>query len=169
MTVKEALEHNWQIGEKLWEVYYKFNKDITTHNGTFMTEQPVGIIEVEVVKIERTDPKYKWDWENISIDLKGDWGFKSIYDNPYSNTIISAMVTKTSNTCRYEKQKFCSDKFFNKEDAEKRFTKVVEQWNKKVKDFQKEQKIKLKEAKKQYEKLLNEGLINIENNIVKCK
>ena len=124
-----------------------------------MTEQPVGIIEVEVVKIERSDPKYKFDWENISIDLKGDWGFKSIHDNPYSNTIISAMVTKTSNTCRYEKQKFCFDKFFNKEDAEKRFTKVVEQWNKKVKEFQKEQKIKLKEAKKQYEKLLNEGLI----------
>lgn len=168
MTVKEALNHDWQIGEKLWEVYYKFNNDITTHNGTFMTEQPVGIIEVEVTKIEKSDPKYKSDWENISISLKGDWGY-SILGNPYSNTIISAMVDKTYNTCRYEKQKYCSDKFFNKEDAEKRFTKVVEQWNKKVKNFQNTQKIKLKEAKKQYEKLLNKGLINIENNIIKCE
>ena len=30
MTVKEALAHDWQVGEKLWEVYYKYNKDITT-------------------------------------------------------------------------------------------------------------------------------------------
>lgn len=169
MTVKEVLAHDWQIGEKICEVYYKYNKEITTCNGTFMTCQPVGIVEVEVTKIERSDPKFKIDWENINITLKGDWGFNNIYDNPYSNTFITAMVTKNCNTCSYTKQKFCSDKFFNKEDAEKRFIKVVEQWNKKVKTFQESQRIKLDKAKKQYEKLLNKGLINIENNIIKCK
>ena len=166
MTVKEALAHDWQVGEKLWEVYYKYNKEITTGKGTFMTCQPVGIIEVEVTKIEKSDPKYKFDWENINITLKGDWGFNNIHDNPYSNTIISAMITKNYNTCSYSKQKFCSDKFFNKEDAEKRFKKVVEQWNKKVKSFQESQKTKLEEAQKQYEALLNKGLIDIEKNTI---
>ena len=76
------------------------------------------------------------------------------------------MITKNYNTCSYSKQKFCSDKFFNKEDAEKRFRKVVEQWNKKVKSFQESQKTKLEEAKKQYEALLNKGLIDIEKNTI---
>ena len=166
MTVKEALAHDWQVGEKLWEVYYKFNKEITTGKGTFMTNQPVGIIEVTVTKIERNNPEYRDDWESVNLTLKGDWGFESPYDNPYSNTIISAMITKNYDTCSYSKQKFCSDKFFNKEDAEKRFKKVVEQWNKKVKSFQESQKTKLEEAQKQYEALLNKGLIDIEKNTI---
>lgn len=170
MTVKEALSHDWQIGEKIWEVYYKFNKDITTHNGSFMTEQPVGIVEVEVTNIERSNPEHKDDWENINITLKGDFGC-NWRDTPYKNTIITAMVTHNrsydgTKYDRYDHQQFCSDKFFNKKDAEKRFKKVVEQWNKKVETFQKSQKIKLDEAKKKYEELLKIGLINIENNTI---
>lgn len=165
MTVKEALSHDWQIGEKIWEVYYKYNKDITTGKGMFMTCQPVGIIEVEVVNIERSNPEYKIDWENVTITLKGDWKFNN-YDNPYSNTIITAMVTHNSYGDRYDHQQFCTDKFFNKKDAEKRFKKAVEQWNKKVKTFQESQKNKIDEAKKKYEKLLKNGLINIEDNTI---
>ena len=171
MTVREVLSHDWQVGEKLWEVYYKYNKEITTGKGTFMTSQPVGIIEVTVTEIERNNPEYRDDWESICLTLKGDWGFESPYDNPYSNTIITAMVTYDRiyghKGDRYDHQKFCSDKFFNKEDAEKRFKKAVEQWNKKVKAFQDSQKAKLEKAKKQYEALLNKGLINIENNTIK--
>lgn len=170
MTVKEALSHNWQIGEKIWEVYYKYNEDITTGKGQFMTHQPVGIIEVEVTEIERSDPEYKDDWENIRITLKGDWGINN-YDNDYSNTIITATVTHNrsydgTKYDRYNHQKFCSDKFFNKNDAEKRFKKTVEQWNKKVKTFHQSQKNKINEAKKKYEELLKNGLINIDNNII---
>jgi hypothetical protein len=169
MTVREVLAHDWQVGEKLWEVYYKYNKEITTGKGIFMTSQPVGIIEVTVTKVERNNPEYSDDFESIRLTLNGDWGFKSTYDNPYSNTIITAMVTHGiygSKGDRYDHQKFCSDKFFNKEDAEKRFKKVVEQWNKKVKNFQESQKIKLEAAKKQYEALLNKGLIDVENNTI---
>ena len=169
MTVKEALSHDWQIGEKLYEVYYKFNEDITTCNGMFMTEQPVGIIEVEVTNIERSNPRHKDDWENINIALKGDFGSGNI---PHKNTTLTAMVTHNRNYegtkyDYYDHQKFCTDKFFNKKDAEKRFKKAVEQWNKKVKTFQESQKNKIDEAKKKYEKLLKNGLINIEDNLIK--
>ena len=171
MTVKEALSHNWQIGEKLYEVYYKYNRDITTGNGTFMTCQPVGIIEVEVTNIERSNPEYKDDWENIRITLNGDFGC-NWRDTPHKNTIITAMVTHNRNYegiiyDNYDHQQFCTDKFFNKKDAEKRFKKAVEQWNKKVKEFQKSQKNKINEAKKKYEELLKKGLINIEDNLIK--
>jgi hypothetical protein len=166
MTVKEVLAHDWQVGEKLWEVYYKYNKEITTGKGAFMTNQPVGIIEVTVTKIERNNPEYRNDWEYIKLTLKGDWGFKSPYDNPCLNTDITAMVSHGCGGDRYDHQKYCSDKFFNKEDAEKRFVDVVEQWNKKVKKFQESQKNKLKKAKKQYEALLNKGLIDVENNTI---
>lgn len=170
MTVKEALSHDWQIGEKLYEVYYKFNEEITKCNGMFMTEQPIGIIEVEVTNIERSNPEYKDDWENISITLNGDFG--SDYRNtPHKNSILTAMVTHNrsydgTKYDRYDHQQFCTDKFFNKKDAEKRFKKAVEQWNKKVEAFQKSQKNKLDEAKKKYEKLLKNGLINIEDNTI---
>ena len=170
MTVKEVLAHDWRVGEKLWEVYYKYNKEITTGKGTFMASQPVGIIEVTVTKIERNNPEYRDDYEIVNLTLNGDWGFESPYDNPYSNTIITDMVTYDRiyghKGDKYDHQKFCSDKFFNKEDAEKRFKKVVEQWNKKVKAFQESQKTKLEEAQKQYEALLNKGLIDIKKNTI---
>ena len=170
MTVKEALSHDWQIGEKIWEVYYKYNKDITTCNGMFMTEQPAGIIEVEVTNIERSNPRHKDDWENINITLKGDFGC-DWRDVPHKNTIITAMVTHNNYDGtiydRYDHLKFCTDKFFNKKDAEKRLKKAVEQWNKKVKTFQESQKNKIDEAKKKYEELLKNGLINIEDNLIK--
>ena len=161
MTVREVLSHDWQVGEKLWEVYYKYNKEITTGQGTFMTSQPVGIIEVTVNKVELNEYS---DFKSIRLNLIGDWKLGD--DNVYSNTVLCGMITYQSSGNFYSNQKFCADKFFNKEDAEKRFKKAVEQWNKKVKTFQESQKNKLKEAKKQYEALLNKGLIDIEKNTI---
>lgn len=161
MKVQEALDHKWTKGEKLWEVYYKLNHDITTHNGSFCTHEPVGIIEVTVKKVELHE---YFSFKSINLDLTGDWKLGD--DNAYPNTVLCGMINYQSTGNFYSNQRFCTDKFFNKEDAEKRFKKVVEQWNKKVKAFQESQKTKLEEAKKQYEVLLNKGLIDIEKNTI---
>lgn len=68
MTAKEALEHNWCVGEKIWIVYHKYNSEINDH---WRVYQPIGIMEVSVSSIDRTT-EYKDVWESIEIDFTGN-------------------------------------------------------------------------------------------------
>ena len=109
MKVQEALDHDWQVGEKLWEVYYKYNSDITTRGGIFRTRQPVGVIEITVTKAERRKAETGW-FESINIELNADWGLDED-DNCYINTCIGGMITyRSSGGSYYSNKEFCQDK-----------------------------------------------------------
>ena len=146
MKVQEALEHNWEKGEKLWAVYHKHNKEITTKSGMFMTEEPVGIIEVTVEKVERKKREGVYAYESLTLDLTADWGL-DLDDVCYKDTVLYAFVEYKNCEKIYCKSNFCIDKFFEKKDAEKRFKTAVENWNKQVQRFQAKQKKKLKKSK----------------------
>ena len=168
MKVQEALDHDWQVGEKLWEVYYKYNSEITTRGGIFRTRQPVGVIEITVTKAERRKAETGW-FESINIELNADWGLDED-DNCYINTCIGGMITyRSSGGSYYSNKEFCQDKFFTKKEAEKRYKAAVKTWNKKVERFQAEQKEKLAKAKQKYKKLLSEGIIDTNQHIIKSK
>lgn len=164
MTVKQALAHDWKEGEKLWEVYYKYNSDITENGGLFRTEQPVGVIEVTVSDVEHyiaSDGSFK----KVSVSLHADWGMDE--DVCYVNSCLHAMVDYMSWGEQYSHQEFCVDKFFNKKDAEKRLKVAINSWNKKVKRFQDNQKAKIEKAKREYEKLCASGVIDTNEHMIK--
>ena len=164
MTVKEALSHDWKEGEKLWEVYYKYNREITEKNWMFMTKQPVGVIEVTVKNVERK--KAEGVYESVGVSLTADWGMDE-EDVCYGNSCLHAIVNYLSWGEQYSHQEFCVDKFFNKKDAEKRLKVAVNSWNKKVKRFQDNQKAKIKKAKREYEKLCASGVIDANEHMIK--
>ena len=147
MTVKEALQHDWAIGEKIWIVIHEYNSKITTRNGLFRSEKPIGIIEAKVSKIDRHN-EYKERYEYIAVDFKGKHMAKEI---PYSDLKLSAMVTHDSYGEVYDHAEFCRNKFFSKDAAEKRFESEVSSWNKKVEKFKKDQAKKLKKNQKAIE------------------
>lgn len=131
MKPQEVLEHEWKEGEKFWEVYYKYNNDIKSNSWWKPTIQPVGVIEVTVKKVEWSEAKNGW-FKSVHIDLDADWG---IPDPPFINTVLTAMITYGSVKTFYSNKEFCVDKFFDKEDAEKRYKDAVRNWNKKLKRF----------------------------------
>lgn len=147
MTVKEALQHDWAIGEKIWIVIHEYNSKITTRNGLFRSEKPIGIIEAKVSKIDRHN-EYKESYEYIAVDFKGKHMAKEI---PYIDLKLAAMVTHESYGEVYDHAEFCTNKFFSKDAAEKRFKSEVSSWNKKVEKFKKDQAEKLKKNQKAIE------------------
>lgn len=167
MTVQEALDHDWQVGEKLWEVYYTYPRNLAMQFKGFNEYFPVGVIEVTVKEVKRSETEYKKSFESVGVVLEADWGMRED-DIPYHNTQLAAMITHSSiQPDFYTHLEFCEDKFFNKEDAEKRYREVAEYWNKKLKQFHKKQLKKLENARKEYEKLLAEGVINVEEYLIK--
>ena len=159
MTTKEVFEHDWKEGEKVWLVYYKYNRDITEKNGMFMTKQPAGVIEATVKKIEWSGREYL-PFKNITIELDADWKNEPVY----SDTFISVSIYY-DRPQKYSDSKWCVDKFFNKKDAEKRYKVAVKNWNKKVIKFQDNQRAKIEKAKQEYEKLKAAGTIDISKHI----
>ncbi len=168
MKVQEALEHNWKKGEKLWAVYHKHNREITTRSGMFMTEEPVGIIEVTVENVERKKREGVYAYESLTLDLIANWGL-DLDDVCYKDTVLYAFVNYENGEKIYCKSNFCIDKFFEKKDAEKRFKTAVKNWNKQVERFQAKQKQKIEKVKGEYENLLSEGIIDINQHIIKSK
>ena len=150
MTPKEVLEHDWKIGEKIWEVCFSYNKSVTTNGGFFCTEKPVGVVEVEVTNIERDD-EWKDDWEYIELALNGEFKVDN-YDNlPYSDTMMCAMVNHDRWGDTYDHKQFCSKKFFTKKEAESQLKKDVKAWNNRVKQYKENQRRIIEDAKKTIE------------------
>lgn len=165
MTPKEVLEHDWKVGEKIWVVCYKLNKEITRCKGTFMTEQPVGIVEAEITGIKEHH-KYPTH-EYISLGYKANWPVskKEILAN--KSTCLCAMINYEPYGNLYDHKQFCIDKFFKKSDAEKRLKVAIKQWNKKVENFKKVQQEKLIQAKKKYEQLMKESNVDYSEQFIK--
>lgn len=126
MTAKEALEHNWYVGEKIWIVYHKYNSEI---NDRWRVCQPIGVMEVTVSYIDRTS-EYKDVWESIEIHFTGNW-INRENDIPYIDYHLASLVDHY-NGDKWTHSEFCTNKFFTKEDAEKRLKKEIIAWNKKV-------------------------------------
>lgn len=150
MTPKEVLEHNWTVGERLWEVCFAYDSTI---GGL----KPLGVVEVEVVKIERDD-RWKSDWEYISLKLKpvgccGNFLPVDLEDLTYEATVICAMVNhdKTYGDS-YSHLRFCTHKSFDRSIAEERFKKEVAKWNKRAKAWRTKQLSQLDELMKELEK-----------------
>ena len=59
------------------------------------------------------------------------------------------------------------DKFFDKKKAEKRYNTAINSWNKKVQQFQNNQKAKIESAKREYDKLLASGVIDADEHLIK--
>lgn len=127
MTAKEALEHNWYVGEKIWIVYHKYNSEV---NDRWRVPQPIGIMEVTVSNIDRTT-EYKDVWESIEIYFTGNWINNGKYI-PYIDHHLASLVEHHDYGDRWTHSKFCTNKFFTKEDAEKRLNKEIIAWNKRV-------------------------------------
>lgn len=142
MTVKEAIEHDWKVGEKLWEVYFSLEENIPG-------KKPLGIIEVEVTKVERND-KWKDRYEYVELRLNGDFNLNDD-DNFSDNNVLSAIVNHYKWGDVYDHQDFCVCKFFTKEEAEKRLKSEVKKWNNHLKEYKKNLKYDLEEAKKELE------------------
>lgn len=163
MTPKQALEHDWKVGEKLWAVYYKYNSEITEKNGFFRTEQPVGVIEVTVTDVERFKAS-DGSFESVTASITANWGLDEVC---YSDTLVRGMVDYTRWGERYSHGEFCVDKFFDKKKAEKRYKTAVNSWNKKVQQFQNNQKAKIEKAKREYERLLAAGVVDANEHTIK--
>ena len=166
MTIQEILDHDWKIGEKLWEVYYIYPTDIGYEYQLNADEYlfPVGVIEITVKDFKVYTPKEKDVYTNVDVDFDGDWG--SGQNVPYSNTTLRGMVSHLFGYNSYTGN-FYEDKFFEKKDAEARYKEAVKKWNKKIKQLHKKQKDRLERAKAQYEKLLSDGLIDVERYTIK--
>lgn len=128
MTAKEAFEHNWYVGEKIWIVYHKYNSEV---NDNRRVSQPVGIMEVTVSYIDRTSG-YKNVWESIEVEFTGNWIIKDRWDIPYIDSHLASLVEHHDYGDMWTHSDFCTNKFFTKEDAEKRLKKEISSWNKKV-------------------------------------
>lgn len=126
MTAKEALEHNWYVGEKIWIVYHKYNCEV---NDRWRVPQPIGIMEVTVSSIDHTT-EYKNVWESIKINFTGNWINKN--DIVYIDCHLASMVEHYNYGDRWTHSEFCTNKFFTKEEAEKRLKKEISSWNKRV-------------------------------------
>ena len=149
MTPKEVLEHDWKIGEKIWEVYFSYNNSVSSQNGFSYTEKPVGVLEVEVTSIER-DNKWKKDWEHIKLTLNGEFNLDKD-DITYGDTMMCAMVNHYGWGDSYDHKEFCSKKFFTKEEAEVQLKKEVKNWNKRLKQFKESMKTGIKDLEKKIE------------------
>ena len=133
MTPKEVLEHNWQIGEKVWIVCEEQVLDGPL-KGKY---KPVKIEEVSVLQIKpdnRWPDTYKYievlfDWKSIGVDPESC----PPYPYSYHSLVLAAMVEYNKYGDDYIHNEFCLNKFFNKQDAEKRFKECIESWNKRVK------------------------------------
>lgn len=147
MTPKEVLEHNWTVGERLWEVCFAYDSRI---GGS----KPLGVVEVEVVKIERDD-RWLEDWEYIKLELRGNYANLSVEpdDLAYENTIMCAMVNHDRiYGDSYSHLEFCTYKYFDRADALDRLKKEAAKWNKKAKTWRTKQLSRLDELMKEVEK-----------------
>ena len=164
MKVKEALEHNWQIGEKVWVVC----RQIIRTGPMACSCKPMYILEVPVSGIKRDDQwKIKWeylevsfDWKSVNLTIPSD-------DFDYESAILCAMVNHESYGDRYDHNKWCTNKFFNKADAEKRLKKEIESWNKKVEQKIANEKANLKNAREEVERLEKVNEYNFDEYIIK--
>lgn len=164
MKVKEALEHNWQIGEKVWVVC----RQIIRNGPMSGSCKPMYILEVPVSGIKRDDQwKIKWeylevnfDWESVNLTIPGS-------DFDYESAILCAMVTHYGSRDTYDHAGWCTNKFFNKADAEKRLKKEIESWNKKVEQKIANEKANLKNVKKELERLEKVNNYNFDEYIIK--
>ena len=161
MKPEEALNHNWQEGEKLWEVYYKYNTEIGDRGGS---DQPVGVIEVTAKDVEIHDCGW---FKSVRLRLDADWGLDE--DSCcYGNTVLTAMITySTTGGFYYDNKEFCRNKFFTKKEAEKRYKAAVKTWNNKVKQFHDAQQAKIDAARKRYEELIASGTVDMNLHIIK--
>lgn len=163
MKPEEALNHNWQEGEKLWEVYYKYNSEIQIRDG-FKSHQPVGVIEVTVKTVEIDDCGW---FKSVNLELEGDWGLDK-ESCCYDNTILTTMITyRETGGFYYSNKEFCREKFFTKKEAEKRYKAAVKTWNNKVQRFHDDQKAEIEAARKRYEDLIASGTVDMNLHIIK--
>ena len=142
MKVIDALEHDWKVGEKLWEVCFVYSRVIPAKHG-----YPVGVVEVEVENVER-HKEYANEWEAVKIKLNGDFP-ADIKDNvTYSSTILDAMVEHQPVNDVYIHQNFCDYKYFSKAAAEASYKKEIKRWNECVDRYKVELGRKVDEAQK---------------------
>ena len=163
MTPKEVLEHDWKIGELLWEVCF-------TYDRTLWSSKPLSVVEVEVIGINRVDT-CKSDYEYVELELRGNFNNLSVDpgDLDYKNTKMCAMVDHVPYFGdSYHHHQFCTHKYFKKADAVERFKKEVAKWNKRAKTYRTNQLNKLDDLMKKVEeqqKLVNS--IDLDELIIK--
>lgn len=128
MTPKQVIEHDWQIGEKLYEVYHipiDFQSETIFDTPSRLTK-PEGIIEVQVVNIEKSfDPQTNFEY----IQLTLDGNFSTLNDKVLiENTYLIAGIRPDKHYDEYYNE-VCTRKFFTKKEAETQLDKETYFYN----------------------------------------
>jgi hypothetical protein len=147
MTPKEALEHDWKIGEKVYVVchMYDFAMDLGH------CDKPIGVVETTVSDIKK---RFNELSRYIEIHFNNKDFPKTAIDS--DKEMISFLIfgfwkgERTPNTDKYHHKQFCIDKFLTKEEAEKRYKQSVKTWNAAIEREIEKRKQRVRKASKEY-------------------